>query len=276
MNDYEIRKQERIDRLRAFADKARQRSEQRLDRADELASMIPMGQPILIGHHSEKGHRAHLKKIDTNMRKGFEEKDKADYYEQKADAAENNTAIASADPEAEEKIKEKIVALEAQQEHYKTLNKILRKLKLQPTENFMCPPESLIILQQNGFTEQEITSLVNHNHWTFNGRNHLAFPSYLFTNTNANIRRLKERLQRLTVQRSAMAAFETIHGPGGYIDKNEDHNGIEVHFPGKPSQEIIDKLKMHGFRWSRFSMCWYGQFNQYKLDIAKRLIGIEY
>ena len=29
-------------------------------------------QPILVGHHSEKRHRAALDKVDTNMRKGIE------------------------------------------------------------------------------------------------------------------------------------------------------------------------------------------------------------
>ncbi|MGD9886187.1 MAG: DUF3560 domain-containing protein [Reyranella sp.] len=30
-----------------------------------LAQQIPLGQPILIGHHSERGHRRHIAKIEA-------------------------------------------------------------------------------------------------------------------------------------------------------------------------------------------------------------------
>ena len=34
--------------------------------------MIPLGQPILVGHHSEKPHRSHLKRIDQHFAKAQE------------------------------------------------------------------------------------------------------------------------------------------------------------------------------------------------------------
>ena len=43
-------------------------SKERFDRTWKSLKTIPLGQPILVGHHSEKGHRAHLRRID----KGFE------------------------------------------------------------------------------------------------------------------------------------------------------------------------------------------------------------
>jgi len=45
--------------------------------------MIPMGQPILVGHHSEGRHRRDLKRIDSGMRKAIEESEKADYFSHK-------------------------------------------------------------------------------------------------------------------------------------------------------------------------------------------------
>ncbi|MDE2102881.1 MAG: hypothetical protein KGL39_36895 [Patescibacteria group bacterium] len=33
--------------------------------------------------------------------------------------------------------------------------------------------------------------------------------------------------------------------------------GIELHFPDKPSDAVRAELKGAGFRWSRFSSCWY-------------------
>lgn len=56
----------------ARAERAATEADVRLGMARALGDMIPFGQPILVGHHSEKRHRSHLNKIDTNMRKGVE------------------------------------------------------------------------------------------------------------------------------------------------------------------------------------------------------------
>ena len=43
-----------------------------------------MGQPILVGHHSERRHRRDLDRIDSHMRKSIEEDKKADYFSNRA------------------------------------------------------------------------------------------------------------------------------------------------------------------------------------------------
>ena len=48
--------------------------------AKQKMDMIPFGQPILVGHHSEKRHRSDLKKISRGMEKSFETSDKAQEY----------------------------------------------------------------------------------------------------------------------------------------------------------------------------------------------------
>jgi hypothetical protein len=48
---------------------------------------IPMGQPILVGHHSERRHRRDLERADSHMRRGLEEIGKRDYHENRAEAA---------------------------------------------------------------------------------------------------------------------------------------------------------------------------------------------
>lgn len=58
------------------------------NRAVDMLKVIPMGQPILVGHHSERGHRSLLQKSDNAMRKSVELDDKAAYYENKAANAE--------------------------------------------------------------------------------------------------------------------------------------------------------------------------------------------
>ena len=38
---------------------------------------------------------------------------------------------------------------------------------------------------------------------------------------------------------------------------NKAHGGIELSFEKRPSEEMRNKLKTHGFRWSRVSGVWY-------------------
>ena len=40
--------------------------------SNKLASVVPFGQPILVGHHSERRHRRLLERVHAKTRKGFE------------------------------------------------------------------------------------------------------------------------------------------------------------------------------------------------------------
>lgn len=82
-DDYEAR----ADRFQQYADNAAGRSSESWDRAHKLAAQIPFGQPILVGHHSEGRHRAHIKRIDSASRKGYNEYKKAEYWQDRANAA---------------------------------------------------------------------------------------------------------------------------------------------------------------------------------------------
>lgn len=71
---------DRVERMADRQSKAEKESDRRYQTAHEISSHIPMGQPIMVGHHSEKRHRRDIEKIDTNMRKSIEASDKAGYY----------------------------------------------------------------------------------------------------------------------------------------------------------------------------------------------------
>ena len=68
MNAYEERKQARIDRYHELSAKNRTRAQGRFKASDDAVAGIPAGQPILVGHHSERRHRRALERSDTNMR----------------------------------------------------------------------------------------------------------------------------------------------------------------------------------------------------------------
>ncbi len=110
--DYEERQEQKKERYQERLEQAEQRSQAHYENQRKISSAIPMGQPILTGHHSEKRHRNDLKKIDNEMRKSIQESEKADYYRNKIDNIDNGKAISSDDPQAIEKLQAKIEELE--------------------------------------------------------------------------------------------------------------------------------------------------------------------
>jgi len=67
------------------AERTKKEADERYDKAKKLMNFIPIGQPILVGHHSEKRHRRDLKRIDKGMKTSFELSDKAEQYERTAE-----------------------------------------------------------------------------------------------------------------------------------------------------------------------------------------------
>ena len=106
MNNYEEKKQAKIDRYEELAEKNRAAGEALLENTREERNQIPFGQPILVGHHSEKRHRNHLNRMNNRDDKGFELLKKAEHYERKAKSAQDSNSISGDDPEAVLKLKE--------------------------------------------------------------------------------------------------------------------------------------------------------------------------
>ena len=59
----------------------------------EQREFLALGEPIKVGHHSEKRHRALLARNDNKMRKSYEEMEKARKYKQKAEYLANDTDV---------------------------------------------------------------------------------------------------------------------------------------------------------------------------------------
>lgn len=241
MNGFEIKRARRVERLQARAESATAESNKLHAKAHSMASVIPFGQPILVGHHSERRDRNYRAKIERNFRASFDASKKAEYYREKAAAAINNTAISSDDPEAVTKLQEKIANAEKLQEIMKAANRLLKK-KGGPDR------EGLRKLSPV-FTDARIDELIKGD---FCGR--IGFANYELTNNNANIRRMKERLQHLEARRQDEETEKIIKGVR--IVENVDENRCQVFFDGKPAENVRAFLKSHGFRWSPYNGCW--------------------
>src|SRR5438876_238808 len=98
-HSYEQKQQHRKERYKELADQAQQEADAAKQAADRMASVIPLGQPILVGHHSEGRHRRDLKRIRSKTEQALEAKEKSDHYTQKA-ASVGTAGISSDDPDA--------------------------------------------------------------------------------------------------------------------------------------------------------------------------------
>jgi len=181
---YRDRREARADRLREWADKRDVKAGAAQTAADLVAAAIPFGQPILIGHHSERGDRNRRDRMHNNMRRAHEDRTKAAEMRSKADNIDRaaTNAIYSDDEDATERLTEKIDALQAARQRIKAYNASCRKGK---------PDFSLL-------TEKEAADLVREAKLTpYNMEKGGQFPKYHLTNLGGNINRLKKRLAAL-------------------------------------------------------------------------------
>ncbi len=243
MNNYEEKKQARINRLRERSKQSHEEATQRWGVAKRQGELLN-GQPVLIGHHSERKHRALIERMATNSRKASEAYEQGKELERRAESAENNKAVFSDDPEAVAKLRPQIEAMEKRQSMMKEANKIIRsKPKNQPT------PDKMKALAGLGLHDEVAERL-------FSGDDlgRIGFISYELTNNNSNIRRLKERVETLLKQASDKTT-ETQHGEIKVVE-NVEANRVQIFFPNKPNEEVRRELKSNGFRWARSMGCW--------------------
>ena len=198
------RRAERAARLLEWADKRRQRSAGNFTRAHNLVKDIPLGQPILVGHHSEKRHRRTLEKSDNAMRAAVQDERKGAEMASRAanilDAADR--AIYRDDPDAIERLTVKIEKLEGERAAMKAANSIVRKKGLtaeqriaQLAELLKCKPETAAKLLEPDFC----------------GR--LGFPSYALQNIGGTITKERNRLAALQAEKTPTGtAFATPSG----------------------------------------------------------------
>jgi len=254
---YEEKQQAKLERFQELASKNKQDSISSWESSNKMLEVIPFGQPILVGHHSESAHRNLIKRSWAKMDKSIELSEKAEYYENKVENILNPRAISSDDENAITKLEEKKKNLEESRDEMKRINKEFKKTK----------DLSKVEMSENIRKE----ALGNLKCW--GGVYGSPFPSYSLTNLGANIRNIDKRIEHLK-KISKIEESEWIFGENTIkIDKNE--NRVRIIFPGKPSEEIRTKLKSNGFRWSPYNSAWQRQISNYAIKLAKEIAGGE-
>lgn len=252
-HDFKQRRQRRIETAENRAEKNARESDRLWEKADDMASIIPMGQPILVGHHSEKGDRRYRGKIDDTRRKSIVASEKSEYYADKAEGIKANDAIFSDDPNALEKLEAKLKSLSDLADFMKNANACIRK---KDRAGFLLLPMA---------SEQMWEEL--HGEKRFGG---FGFAGFTLSNNSAERRRLKQRIEKLKEQ-DERTAIDTTIGEARLLE-NREANRLQILFGQKPEQPVIAQLKAHGFRWCRSEGAWQRHISTGALYWARKIL----
>lgn len=261
---YEDKLQARKDRYTELAEKASKDSAAAAQRSRDMISAIPMGQPILVGHYSEKRDRAYRERAWDKLGQSVKLADKANYYEGKADSV-GKAGISSDDPNAIAKLGQKYKALKRQQAMMKDANKIIRSK--------VDDAEKIKKLQEIGVSDEVAHKLVTPD---FMGRT--GYADYKLTGNTAEMRRIIDRVLEIdrNKERAAQAPQSEDYSKYGFkVERNTDINRLQLKFDGKPDEKTRTLLKSSGFRWSPRESAWQRQLTgnaEYSLkNIVKKL-----
>lgn len=167
--------------------------------------------------------------------------------------------IMAGDGDAADRLRAKIEEAQKLQDQMTEANKIVRR-----SPKNLATPEKTAALLAIGCSERVARELFVAD---FCGR--FGFPGYELTNNNANIRRMKERLE-VIARNQAAPATETAGADGVTIEDNPAENRIRLFFPGKPAEAIREDLKRNGFRWTPSLGCWQAYRNWRAMETAKK------
>lgn len=257
----------RLERLRKRTDKVEREARADIDLAHACAEAIPFGQPILVGHHSERRDRNYRQKIENGFRRGYEALSRAKTIRERADTAESNRAISSDDPLAVVKLREKLVKLEDDHQFMRRVNAAIRKALKQPADR-----QADILASTLSISLQTAQKMLT----TRDCFGDLGFAPYQITNNSANIRRIKARIADLE-RHNARAQGQTDPvviecASGARVEEDLNENRVRIHFPGKPDPEIIALCKRYGFRWSPANKAWQRYVSSQAKHLAEEIL----
>ena len=162
------------------------------------------------------------------------------------------------DPQAIPKLEKKLVGLEKAQETMKAVNAYYRKHGTLDG----CPhlsPENL---------EKLKAAMVSG--WHYEKK---PFQSWELSNNNAEIRRIRQRIDSLT--RARETVYVGWEFEGGHVEANREQSRLQVFFEDKPDADARQQLKEHGFRWAPSVGAWQRLLNGNAYYAADRISSIQ-
>lgn len=173
-------------------------------------------------------------------------------------AERDGQRIRQDDPQAIPKLQKKLAGLEKAQETMKAVNAYYRKHGTLDG----CPhlsPENLENLKADMASG-----------WHYEKK---PFQSWELSNNNAEIRRVRQRIESLT--RANEVAYVGWEFDGGHVEANREQGRLQVFFDGKPEADARQQLKEHGFRWAPSVGAWQRLLNDNAYYASDRIACIQ-
>jgi len=167
----------------------------------------------------------------------------------------NNNAISASDPQAVEKLTEKIKDCEELQEVMKGVNAHWRK-----TGTCKGAP---------GITEEQAKKIDNRINNARNPWERVPFTDYAIKNNYAEIKRLEKRIEVIT--RNQEVGFSGWEFNGGRAEVNTEMNRLQLFFDKKPDENQRAVLKSNGFKWAPSQDAWQRQLTDNAIYSAGRI-----
>ena len=162
------------------------------------------------------------------------------------------------DPQAIPKLQKKLDGLVKAQETMKAVNAYYRKHGTLDG----CPhlsPENLEKLKADMVSG-----------WHYEKK---PFQSWELSNNNAEIRRVRQRIESLT--RANETVYVGWEFEGGHVEANREQSRLQVFFDGKPDADTRQQLKENGFRWAPSIGAWQRLLNGNAYYAADRIASIQ-
>ena len=168
--------------------------------------------------------------------------------------------ISGDDPNALNKLRAKLESLERLQNRIKAANSAIR-MKDQAKGDAK--------LSEMGYSPSDIKELRSTD---FCGR--IGYPAYQLSNNNANIRRIRERIEELE-KRQESPAPDGWKFDGGEVVINTELNRLQIVLDDRPDADTKQTLKSHGFRWAPSQGAWQRQLTDNAIHAAKAITRAE-
>jgi len=187
-----------------------------------------------------------------------------DFYERGLKAAIRNLRpdlrpIMSGDTNALERLQAELESLETRQAHMKAANAAIR------TNKEAGHDAQIAALINLGMTEDNARKLVIiPAHMACYGQ---GYQGFTMTNNNANIRRIKGRIEHLS--KAKATPDKVIERKGLRVEDCPADNRIRLFFDGKPDEDVRSRLKSNGFRWAPSIGAWQAYRNHNSLSVAQ-------
>lgn len=254
---FEERKEMRAERRAKRAEKLMAEAEGSRKVFDRIHDAIPFGQPILVGHHSERRHRRDLKRASSHFDRWMQLSQRA----RELGARSESDAIRSDDPDALAKLQVELDIAKVERELEKNANAQVRKLGrraelAQPGKKLGIPEWLRIIDALEDVPDpmkQKLRSYATFATW--------RSPQF-GNHTAARIKYLEERIATLNHRAKVEARTEerslkgTVDGMEFTAEENRAVQRVQIVFTGKPSEVVRGRLKRLGFKWAPSQGAW--------------------